>query len=72
MRYLFLGLIKLYRYFISPLLGQNCRFHPSCSNFAMEAVESLPWWKYPFIILWRIARCQPFSSGGTDPVSKYK
>lgn len=68
MKFIFIILIKFYRFFISPMLGQNCRFHPSCSNYAMEAIEKLPWWKYSYKIIWRILRCHPFSNGGYDPV----
>lgn len=62
--------IKFYQYFISPLLGQNCRFHPTCSNYTIEAFEKLPWWKAIFKSIYRILRCHPFSKGGVDPVIK--
>ena len=70
MKTIFLGLIKFYRYFISPLLGQRCRFHPSCSNYAKEAIETLPIHKAFFKMAWRLLRCHPFSKGGFDPVDK--
>jgi uncharacterized protein len=70
MKTIFLGLIKFYRYFISPLLGQRCRFHPSCSNYAQEAIETLPVHKALLKTTWRLLRCHPFSKGGHDPVNK--
>ncbi len=70
MKFIFLGIIKFYRYFISPILGQRCRFHPSCSNYAKEAIENLPTHKAILKTAWRILRCHPFSKGGYDPVKK--
>ena len=70
MKTIFLGLIKFYRYFISPLLGQRCRFHPSCSNYAKEAIETLPVHTALLKTIWRLLRCHPFSKGGFDPVDK--
>ncbi|MBG60506.1 MAG: membrane protein insertion efficiency factor YidD [Peredibacter sp.] len=60
--------IRLYQYAISPLLGSNCRFYPSCSSYAIEAVEKLPLYTALPKIVWRIIRCHPFSKGGDDPV----
>lgn len=62
--------IKFYQYAISPLLGDNCRYYPSCSQYAVEAFEKLPLYKAFPKILWRILRCHPFSKGGHDPVKK--
>lgn len=63
-----LGLIALYRRGISPLLGPNCRFHPTCSAYAEEAIVRYG----PFFgtarALGRIARCHPWNQGGHDPV----
>lgn len=60
--------VRLYQRTISPLLGPRCRFHPSCSNYMIEAIRK----KGVFIGvpkgLWRIAKCQPFHPGGYDPV----
>jgi putative membrane protein insertion efficiency factor len=63
-----LALIRFYQKWISPLLGANCRFRPTCSQYAYEAIQ-----KYGFLRgmckgLWRILRCNPFSKGGDDPV----
>ncbi len=61
--------IRLYQYAISPLLGSNCRFYPSCSAYAIEAIEKLPLYKSIPKVIWRILRCHPFSAGGNDPVN---
>lgn len=63
--------IRFYQYAISPLLGRNCRFYPSCSQYAIEALEKLPLYKALPKIIWRILRCHPFSKGGDDPVCRH-
>ena len=62
------GLVRFYRGVISPLLPPACRFYPSCSQYALDALEkkSLP--RALWLILRRLARCQPFCRGGYDPV----
>jgi len=62
--------IKIYQILFSPLLGQNCRFCPTCSNYAIEAIETMGIFKGAWMSFKRIMRCHPFSSGGYDPVSK--
>ncbi len=62
------GLIKLYQWCISPLIGRHCRFHPSCSNYAIEAFARHGFVKGLFLSIWRILRCQPLCEGGYDPV----
>lgn len=68
MKTLLLGLLSAYRYAISPLLGRNCRFHPSCSEYAVEAVERHGAIRGGWLALKRVGRCHPFHSGGYDPV----
>ncbi|MCX4276203.1 MAG: membrane protein insertion efficiency factor YidD [Candidatus Gastranaerophilales bacterium] len=65
---LLLALIRFYRAAISPLLGANCRFIPTCSAYAMQAIEKYGAWKGGMMALRRILRCHPFCKGGYDPV----
>ena len=68
MKTLILALLKFYRLAVSPFLGRNCRFHPSCSAYAMEAVERHGAIKGGWLGLRRILRCHPWNPGGYDPV----
>jgi len=63
-----LGLVWLYRYAISPLLGANCRFQPSCSEYAAEALRRYGGFKGGWLMLKRIGRCHPWGGSGYDPV----
>jgi hypothetical protein len=63
-----LGLIDFYRRFVGPLLGPHCRFEPSCSAFAREAVERHGAARGTWLALLRLSRCHPFAPGGCDPV----
>ena len=65
---LFLALIALYKGVLSPLFGPRCRFHPSCSDYAREAISRFGAGRGGLMALWRIMRCQPLCSGGLDPV----
>jgi len=62
------GAISVYRLAISPLLGQRCRFHPSCSCYASEAIERHGALRGSWLALRRLLRCHPWSDGGIDPV----
>jgi len=62
------GVIRFYQLFISPLKPPTCRFHPSCSQYALESIKIHGIFKGAVLSLWRILRCNPFSSGGYDPV----
>ena len=66
--YLATFLIKAYRYAISPILPPSCRFYPSCSEYALEALGKYGFLKGSWLALKRIARCHPLSAGGHDPV----
>lgn len=64
-----LGLIfRLYRYGFSPFLGNVCRFYPSCSVYAEEAIERFGFWFGLWLALKRISKCHPWHSGGVDEV----
>jgi uncharacterized protein len=65
---LLLLLIKAYRYGISPLLGPSCRFFPTCSEYAAQAIEKHGAGHGGWLALKRIARCHPWHPGGYDPV----
>ena len=61
-------LIRTYQLLISPVLPPACRFHPSCSEYAREAVEKWGFWRGMALSLKRLARCHPFGGHGFDPV----
>ena len=65
-------LIKFYQYSISPLIGLNCRFVPTCSNYAIQSIEEKGLLKGAYLSLKRILRCHPFGGSGYDPVNKNK
>jgi len=64
----FLWLISLYRIMLSPVLPPSCRFHPSCSAYAHEAIEVHGAARGVFYAMKRVLRCHPYSPGGYDPV----
>jgi uncharacterized protein len=61
-------LVAAYRYALSPMLGRSCRFHPSCSEYAQEALERHGALRGVWLALRRIGRCHPWHRGGYDPV----
>jgi len=65
-----IGMIKLYQFLLSPLLGQNCRFHPTCSQYAIEALNEHGPLKGGYLSMRRILKCHPFNEGAVDPVPK--
>lgn len=60
--------IRSYRQFISPLFPPTCRFQPTCSQYALEAIERFGPWRGSWLALRRLLRCHPFHPGGYDPV----
>jgi putative membrane protein insertion efficiency factor len=64
----FIVLIRAYQYALSPMLGQRCKYYPSCSNYAIEALRVHGVLRGAGLAAWRVLRCNPFSDGGVDPV----
>jgi putative membrane protein insertion efficiency factor len=63
-------LIRIYQLFISPFLGPNCRFYPTCSEYSKECFQQFPIAPAMWYSFRRIIRCHPFCEGGHDPVPK--
>jgi uncharacterized protein len=63
-----LALVAAYRYLLSPMLGRSCRFLPTCSEYAMEALERHGALRGTWLTVRRVARCHPWHPGGYDPV----
>ncbi len=68
MKRMVLSFLRLYKMFLSPFLPPSCRFTPTCSEYAQEAVEKYGAMRGTWLGVKRILRCQPFSKGGFDPV----
>ena len=68
MREKVIAFIRFYQKYISPYKGTKCPYNPTCSNYALQAVEKYGVVQGGFLALWRILRCNPFSHGGYDPV----
>lgn len=68
MKYVLIGLLKLYRLVISPLYGNVCRYYPSCSAYALRAVEFHGAARGSWLAMRRLLRCHPWAAGGYDPV----
>ena len=65
---LMIALIKFYKKYISPMKTTKCPYYPSCSQYGLEAIQKYGAVKGSILAAWRILRCNPFSSGGYDPV----
>lgn len=63
-----LTLVRAYQLLVSPFAGGNCRFHPSCSSYALDAIATHGAWRGLGLALRRASRCHPFSAPGIDPV----
>ena len=63
-------LVRGYRAFVSPLLGPRCKYHPTCSQYALDAFGELGFARGLVLVAWRLARCNPWSHGGVDYVAQ--
>jgi putative membrane protein insertion efficiency factor len=70
MRTILVLLVRAYRFFISPMLGDHCRYTPSCSEYALGALERHGGVRGGWLSIKRVARCHPWHAGGCDPVPK--
>ncbi len=68
MRTILIAFIKAYRYLLSPFLGNNCRFHPTCSEYAETAIRRFGPLRGTWLSIRRVGRCHPWHEGGIDPV----
>ncbi|MCL6473198.1 MAG: membrane protein insertion efficiency factor YidD [Firmicutes bacterium] len=68
MKHIAILIIRFYQRVISPLLVPSCRYYPTCSHYAVQAIEKYGFMKGGLMAAGRIARCHPFSEGGYDPV----
>jgi len=68
MKRLLIGLLRAYQYAVSPLLGRSCRFFPTCSDYAIEAIGRYGAIKGSYLAARRVLRCHPWHPGGYDPV----
>lgn len=68
MRKIFIKPIEMYRRFVSPILPPSCRYWPSCSEYALQAIQKHGVLKGGLLGAWRVIRCNPWSKGGIDPV----
>ena len=69
MRAVAIGAVRVYQRAISPLFPRRCKYHPTCSAFAVQAIRSYGILRGSVLASWRLLRCNPFSHGGYDPVS---
>jgi uncharacterized protein len=70
MKKILIFLIRIYQWTLSPYLGSCCRFYPTCSNYALEAIKEFGALKGSFLALKRVLKCHPFHPGGYDPIPK--
>jgi len=72
MKYLFIGLVRLYQLVISPWMPSSCRYHPTCSQYSIEAFQKHGALKGLWLTIKRVGSCHPWSKGGHDPVPEQK
>jgi len=70
MKHFLIAIIHLYQYMLRPWVGQQCRFTPTCSHYAIDCLQYYAMPKALGKIIWRLLRCQPWSKGGIDPAKK--
>ncbi len=70
MKFIALGLLRIYKRWVSPAFPPSCRYVPTCSEYATEAVERYGVLRGGMMSAWRLMRCHPFAKGGLDPVVK--
>jgi hypothetical protein len=68
MKYILMGLIKIYQLFVSPILPSSCRFYPTCSNYFYEALKIHGFFRGSYLGVKRILKCNPYFEGGIDNV----
>ena len=72
MRFLVLKIIRVYQKYLSPLLGPSCRFHPTCSEYTFQAIETYGVFKGGILAIKRILKCNPWGGSGADPLPREK
>ncbi len=72
LRRLVVASIRAYQHLFSPVLGQRCRYYPSCSSYAVQAVQNYGILRGLVLAVWRVLRCNPLSRGGVDPVHEQR
>ena len=70
MKFIIIKIIKIYKLFISPYIGNNCRYLPTCSDYFIDCLNEYGLFKGFFLGLKRVLSCHPFNEGGIDPVKK--
>ncbi len=68
MKWIFIGLIRLYKIFLSPIMGKGCIYTPTCSTYGIEAIKEFGAMRGGWLTLRRIFRCVPWKKGGFDPI----
>jgi putative membrane protein insertion efficiency factor len=65
-KYAAIGLVRLYQFLLSPLSAGSCKYHPSCSQYAIDALRQYGFFRGTVLACWRLLRCNPWSHGGVD------